>query len=122
MINHSLDTIPMDVRLRRHTYTLTVSPEERTYMSSSEATTKGIRVRVEAEYCPERSQPFKNAWFFLYTVEILNEGQEKVQLISRHWIITDAREHIEHPGWDGSDIMSRRFLNLKPCRLVLFRA
>ena len=70
-------------------------------MSSSETTTRGIRVRVAAEYCPERSQPFKNAWFFLYTVEISNEGQEKVQLVSRHWIITDAREQIEEVRGPG---------------------
>ena len=70
-------------------------------MSSSETTTRGIRVRVEAEYCPERSQPFKNAWFFLYTVEISNEGQEKVQLVSRHWIITDAREQTEEVRGPG---------------------
>ncbi len=70
-------------------------------MSMSEAITRDIRVRVEAEYCPERSQPFKNAWFFLYTVEISNQGEETVQLVSRHWIITDAREHVEEVRGPG---------------------
>jgi ApaG protein len=36
----------------------------------------------------------ENLWFFLYTVEISNEGDETVQLIGRHWIITDALNHV----------------------------
>ena len=64
-------------------------------MSQSVAVTKNIRVSVEAEYDPSRSNPHGSQWFFLYTVEITNEGQDNVQLISRHWIITDALDHIE---------------------------
>jgi ApaG protein len=56
----------------------------------SEAVTRNIRVRVEAEYDPGRSQAPQNQWFFLYTVRLTNEGRERVQLLSRHWIITDA--------------------------------
>ena len=64
-------------------------------MYTSEAVTQTIRVRVAAEYSSEHSQPHQNQWFFLYTVEISNEGSETVQLISRHWIITDANHHVE---------------------------
>jgi ApaG protein len=56
----------------------------------SEAITRGIRVNVEAEYAPSRSKPQQNEWFFLYTVRLTNEGAETVQLVSRHWIITDG--------------------------------
>ena len=59
-------------------------------MFSSETVTRGIRVQVLSEYAPERSDPRNGQWFFLYTIEITNESDETVQLISRHWIITDA--------------------------------
>ena len=64
-------------------------------MSTSEALTEGIRVGVEAEYSPEHSQPSANRWFFLYTITITNESPETVQLISRHWTITDATGEME---------------------------
>ena len=59
-------------------------------MFSSEAVTRGIRVQVLSEYAGDRSDPGNGQWFFLYTIEITNEGAETVQLVSRHWIITDA--------------------------------
>jgi ApaG protein len=57
---------------------------------TSEATTRGIRVRTASSYVPERSQPDLEQWFFRYTVEITNDGQQTAQLLRRHWIITDA--------------------------------
>lgn len=57
---------------------------------TSEAITRGIRVRVESSYVPERSEPERGSWFFIYTVEVANLGTETAQLVSRHWIITDA--------------------------------
>src|SRR5262245_5285851 len=42
-------------------------------MFTSEAVTRGVRVRVESQYSPERSQPTNNQWFFLYSVTISNE-------------------------------------------------
>ena len=62
---------------------------------TSEAVTNNVRVEVESQYAPERSQPFQNHWFFHYTVRISNEGDETVQLLSRHWIITDGNGHVE---------------------------
>lgn len=73
-------------------------------MSSSEATTRSIRVHVKAEYDPGRSRPQQNQWFFLYTVRITNEGADTVQLISRHWVITDAMgkvQEVRGPGVVG---------------------
>jgi len=55
-----------------------------------EAVTRNIRVRVESEFAPGRSNPAQNQWFFLYTIRITNEGRERVKLLSRHWIITDG--------------------------------
>jgi ApaG protein len=56
----------------------------------SEAVTRNIRVRVEAEFAPGRSNPPQKQWFFFYKVRLTNEGRDTVQLVSRHWIITDA--------------------------------
>jgi ApaG protein len=71
---------------------------------TSEAVTQGIRVSVESRYAPEYSQPQRNQWFFLYTIQISNEGEEQVQLLSRHWIILDAtgkQEEVRGPGVVG---------------------
>jgi ApaG protein len=79
-------------------------------MFTSEAVTRGVRVRVQSEYAPERSQPSKNQWFFLYTITISNEGQDTVQLLTRHWIITDATGHVEEvrgPGVVGKQPILR---------------
>jgi ApaG protein len=70
-------------------------------MFSSEAVTQGVRVRVESEYAPTQSKPFQNQWFFLYTVTISNERSDTVQLVTRHWIITDGTGHIEEVRGPG---------------------
>ena len=62
---------------------------------TSEATTRGVRVSVKARFSQARSEPLRNLWFFLYTIEITNESSDTVQLISRHWTITDADETVE---------------------------
>jgi ApaG protein len=61
----------------------------------SDAVTQSIRVEVLARHSPENSQPLQDDWVFQYTVRITNQGTDTVQLISRHWIITDALDHIE---------------------------
>ena len=68
---------------------------------SSEATTRGVRVHVEPEFDPESSLPEKSRWFFRYTVTIANEGSETVQLLSRHWIITDGDGGVEEVRGEG---------------------
>ena len=70
-------------------------------MFTSEATTRGIRVAVVSEYSPGNSQPDQQRWFFLYTITITNEGREAVQLLTRHWIITDATGHVEEVQGQG---------------------
>jgi ApaG protein len=69
-------------------------------MFTSEATTRGIRVSVLSEYAPDRSRPGQQ-WFFLYTITITNDGEETVQLLSRHWIITDGSGHTEEVKGPG---------------------
>lgn len=66
-----------------------------------EATTKGVVVRVVANFLPEQSDPEIGRWFWAYVVEIENHGNEVVQLISRHWVITDGRNHSEEVRGEG---------------------
>lgn len=68
-------------------------------MSTSEAVTNGIRVHVESEFSQDHSGP--GLWFFLYTIRISNEGDETVQLMTRHWIIRDATGQIEEVNGPG---------------------
>ena len=70
-------------------------------MFTSEATTRGVRVSVVSEYAPDRSRPAQQQWFFLYTITIANEGAQTVQLLSRHWIITDGSGHVEEVKGPG---------------------
>jgi ApaG protein len=64
-------------------------------MTGSRATTRGITVTVEPHYVPEKSQPHLGRWLFIYDIRIENHGSETVQLLTRHWIITDAAGRIE---------------------------
>lgn len=71
---------------------------------SSEAVTRDIRIQVETEIDPDLSAPEEGRWFYRYTVTLTNEGQETVQLLSRHWIITDGdgrTEEVRGPGVVG---------------------
>lgn len=70
-------------------------------MFTSEAITHGVRVSVESSFDPLRSRINENQWFFLYTIVIANEGERRVQLMSRHWIITDESGHTEEVRGTG---------------------
>ncbi len=68
----------------------------------SEAITENIRVEVISRHSPENSR--QGEWVFQYTVRITNQGLDTVQLLSRHWIITDALENtheVRGPGVIG---------------------
>jgi ApaG protein len=67
----------------------------------SEAITENIRVEVLSRYSAENSRPLEDNWVFQYTVRITNQGPETVQLISRHWIITDGSQHTEEVRGPG---------------------
>lgn len=69
--------------------------------STSEALTRGLRVRVRARFDPLRSSLVQGRWFFLYTVTLTNESDETMQLLTRHWIIEDGHGRIEEVKGDG---------------------
>jgi len=69
-----------------------------------EAETRGVIVRVQPRYLPEQSDPDARRWVWSYAIEIVNASAETVQLVSRHWIITDAWgrvEEVQGPGVVG---------------------
>ena len=70
-------------------------------MNGSVATTRGIVVEVESSYIPDRSDPMRSRWFFAYRIRIANQGDSVVQLVSRHWIITDAHGRVEEVKGSG---------------------
>jgi ApaG protein len=67
----------------------------------SVAVTQGVRVEVESEFLPERSSPARGEYLFAYTVRISNVGKETVQLLSRHWVITDGQGRVEEVRGPG---------------------
>jgi len=69
-----------------------------------EARTRDILVRVAPVYQAADSTPDEGLWLWAYTVEIENHGVETVQLVSRRWRITDARnvsQEVEGSGVVG---------------------
>ncbi len=54
-----------------------------------------IRVDVTTQYLPEQSDPGEDHFAFAYSIAISNIGTVAAQLISRHWIITDANNQVQ---------------------------
>ncbi len=59
-----------------------------------EAETQGVAVRVSTSYLPQQSEP-PQRYVWAYAIEIENRSPRTVQLVSRHWIITDGRGRVE---------------------------
>jgi uncharacterized protein affecting Mg2+/Co2+ transport len=66
-----------------------------------------VGINVVTTYLPSHSQPEEERYTFAYTITISNGGDVPVQLLSRHWIITDADNDVQplyqrgdpdHPG------------------------
>ena len=73
-------------------------------MTNDVTTTAGIRIKVETMYLPDRSSPRQGQFLFAYHITISNVGVETAQLLSRHWIITDAEGEVQEfrgPGVVG---------------------
>lgn len=68
------------------------------------ANTRGIAVSVEPTYSETNSSPDSSEYFWTYRVVIENQGRETVHLLSRHWMITNARgelTEVKGPGVVG---------------------
>ncbi len=66
--------------------------------------TNGVRIDVDTYYISEKSVPAMNQYLFGYEISITNENPEAVQLLHRHWTISDALgrvEEVKGPGVIG---------------------
>ncbi len=69
-----------------------------------EETTRGVHVSVNPIYLENQSEPERGYYVWAYQVMIANEGSETVQLLTRHWKITDANgqlHEVRGPGVVG---------------------
>jgi ApaG protein len=63
--------------------------------------TYSIQVEVETQYVKEQSLPDQDHYVFAYTITIYNSGSMPAQLLSRHWIITDANNRVQEVKGEG---------------------
>lgn len=60
-----------------------------------------ITVSPRASYLPEQSDADADRYAFSYTITITNTGEVAAQLLSRHWIITDANNLVQEVKGQG---------------------
>ncbi|MDB5701745.1 MAG: apaG [Sphingomonadales bacterium] len=65
------------------------------------AETREVTVRVSVSYLPEQSNPSGARWFWAYHIRLENDGAMAVQLMTRHWIISDGRGNRHEVEGDG---------------------
>ena len=70
-------------------------------MSTEHPLTATVDVEVEPRFLPEHSDPDSAEYTFAYTVTIRNHGEHSVQLLSRHWIITDGNNQVREVKGEG---------------------
>jgi len=58
-------------------------------------------ITVSPRFLAEQSDPENDKYLFAYTIRIVNSGDIAAQLLSRHWIITDAHQHVEEVKGPG---------------------
>ncbi len=64
-------------------------------------TQRDIDIRVDARYVPDQSDTAQQRHTFAYTITIANHGLETVQLLRRHWIITNGQNQSQEVRGDG---------------------
>jgi len=60
-----------------------------------------VIVDVKPEYSSQHSEPEQGRFVFVYYITIRNEGEQAVQLLSRHWLITDGNGMVEEVMGEG---------------------
>jgi ApaG protein len=64
-------------------------------------TTRGITVRVAPRFLPEQSDPGSHRFVWSYHVRVENHSDDIVQLLRRHWIITDGEGRVSEVEGEG---------------------
>lgn len=67
----------------------------------NEKTPHAIKVDVQTAYVASESAPEHERYVFTYTITIRNEGSAAAQLLTRHWIITDANDQVQEVRGEG---------------------
>ena len=67
----------------------------------SVAVTQNIQISVSTRYIESESDATENRHCFAYHVQIENQGEQAVRLLSRHWFIKDAWNHVEEVQGEG---------------------
>jgi ApaG protein len=70
-------------------------------MSDIEFNPALVGVQVITTYLPNHSRPEDDQYTFAYTITVSNAGDVPVQLLSRHWIITDANDDVQEVRGEG---------------------
>lgn len=63
--------------------------------------TQPIHIDVTTKYHREQSEPTQNKYVYSYTITIENQSNQQVQLLTRHWIITDSNAKVQEVHGDG---------------------
>lgn len=58
-------------------------------------------VETDPEFLPEQSDPAADRYMFAYRITVRNTGDMTAQLVSRHWIITDANDRVQEVRGPG---------------------
>ena len=70
-------------------------------MSNAPDNECGIEISTRTKYLELQSEPAKNSYAFSYTITISNHRDEPVQLLNRHWVITDQNNKVEEVNGKG---------------------
>ena len=65
------------------------------------ATMNHIDIEVKTSYIESQSTPEEDRFVFAYAITIRNSGTEAAQLLTRHWIITDANGKVQEVKGEG---------------------
>jgi ApaG protein len=65
------------------------------------AITDGVSVHVSVTFMPEQSRIEAGKWFWVYHIRIENDRDDTIQLMTRHWRITDARGMVSLVDGEG---------------------
>lgn len=76
-------------------------PDTLAVLFPHQAKTRGVTVRVAVSYLAEQSAPVSGRWFWSYHIRIENRGTKSIQLLSRHWLITDGRGALHEVRGEG---------------------
>jgi len=74
-------------------------------------------------YLEAKSSPKNSQYFWAYRVIIENQGLEGIQLLSRHWMITNAHgelTEVKGPGVVGEDVYKRQAARKSAARMAIF--